>query len=85
MAARMANELNFWVCLIIVHQIWTKIFYYLIKSIFNLKYYHIKLILMLIVCNYDACYHSFINFPHWHAILLKFIFFTLFRVNYVFY
>ena len=25
---------------------------------------------MLILCNYDACYHSFMNFLHWYAILL---------------
>ena len=29
---------------------------------------------MLILGNYDACYHSFMNFLHWYAILLKFIF-----------
>ena len=29
---------------------------------------------MLILCNYDACYHSFMNFLHWHAILLNSIF-----------
>ena len=46
----------------------------LITCIFNLKYYHIKLILMLILGNYDACSHSFMNFLHWHAILLKFTF-----------
>ena len=42
-----------------------------ITYIFNLKYYHIKLILMLILCNYDACYRSFMNSLHWHVILLK--------------
>ena len=26
---------------------------------------------MLILCNYDACYDSLMNFLHWHAILLK--------------
>ena len=39
---------------------------------------------MLILCNYDACYHSFINFLYWYVILLKSICFALFRVNYVF-
>ena len=29
---------------------------------------------MVILCNYDACYHSFMNFLHWYAILLKAIF-----------
>ena len=29
---------------------------------------------MLILCNYNACYHSFMNFLYWYAILLKFIF-----------
>ena len=29
---------------------------------------------MLILCDYDACYHSFMNFLYWQAILLKFIF-----------
>ena len=48
-----------------------KLIHPLRKCIFNLKYYHIKLILMLILCNYDACYHSFMNFLHWHALLLK--------------
>ena len=33
-----------------------------ITCIFNLNYYHIKLILMLILCNSDACYHSFMKF-----------------------
>ena len=47
----------------------------MITCIFNLKYYHIKLILMLILCNYDACYHGFMNFLHWHAILVKSTFF----------
>ena len=28
---------------------------------------------MLILCHYDACYPSFMNFLHWYAILLKFI------------
>ena len=46
----------------------------MIICIFNLKYYHMKLILMFILCNYDACYHSFMNFLHWHAILLKITF-----------
>ena len=44
------------------------------NMIFNLKYYHIKPILSIILCNYDACYHSFMIFLHWHAILLKSIF-----------
>ena len=29
---------------------------------------------MLILCNYDASYHSFMDFLHWYAILLKSIF-----------
>ena len=29
---------------------------------------------MLILSNYDAIYHSFINFLHWYDILLKSIF-----------
>ena len=29
---------------------------------------------MLILCNYDAGYHIFMNFLHWRAILLKSIF-----------
>ena len=45
-----------------------------ITCIFNLKSYRIKLILKLILCNYDASYHSFMNFLHWHAILLKSMF-----------
>ena len=40
---------------------------------------------MLVLCNYDACYHSFHNFLYWHAILLKSTFLYLSRVNYVFY
>ena len=27
--------------------------------------------IMLILSNYDASYHSFMNFLHWHDILLK--------------
>ena len=55
---------------------WVKLFngtndWWVITCIFNLKYYHIKLILMLILCNYDACYHTFINFFHCCDILLK--------------
>ena len=26
---------------------------------------------MLILCNFDAFYHSFMKFLHWHVILLK--------------
>ena len=35
---------------------------------------------MLILCNYDACYHSFMNFLHWHAILLNSTFFHYLRL-----
>ena len=35
---------------------------------------NISLIFMIILCNYHACYHSFMNFLHWFAILLKSIF-----------
>ena len=42
--------------------------------IYNLNYYLIYLIFIVIFYNYDACYHSFMNFLHWYAILLKFIF-----------
>ena len=53
---------------------------YLITCIFNLKYYHIKLKLVLILCNYDAFYHSFMNFLHWRAILQKSIFLHYLRL-----
>ena len=43
----------------------------LIMCIFNLKCYHTKLILVLILYNYDACYHSFMYFLHWNVTLLK--------------
>ena len=46
----------------------------MITCIFNLNSYLISLIFMLILYNYDACYHSFMNFLHWYAILLKSIF-----------
>ena len=42
--------------------------------IYNLNSYYISLIFMLILCNYDACYLNFMNFLHWNAIILKFIF-----------
>ena len=29
---------------------------------------------MLILGNFDACYHSSMNFLYWYAILVKFIF-----------
>ena len=70
----------------------------LITCIFNLNYYHIKLILMLILCNYDACCHSFMKFSpltcHFTNVILcnydacchSFMhIFSLFRVNYVLY
>ena len=46
----------------------------LITCIDNLNSYLISLIFMLILCNYDACYLNFMNFLHWYAITLKFIF-----------
>ena len=46
----------------------------LITCIYNLNYYLISLIFMLILCNYDACNLNFMNFLHWYAILLKLIF-----------
>ena len=46
----------------------------LITCIFNLNSYLIQLIFMLILCNYDACYLSFMNFLNWYAILLKSMF-----------
>ena len=46
----------------------------LITCIFKFHYYHIKSILSIILCNYDACYHSFVNFLHQHFILIKSIF-----------
>ena len=46
----------------------------LITCIYNLNSYLISLTFMLILCNYDACYHNFMNFLHWYAITLKFIF-----------
>ena len=51
--------------------------------IFNLKYYHIKLILMLILCNYDACYHSFMKFSPLACHFTKVHIFSLFKVIYV--
>ena len=53
----------------------------MITCIFNLRYYHIKLTLILILCNYDTCYHGYMNFLHWHAILLNFTFFVLFSIG----
>ena len=50
------------------------VFGVLITCIYNLNSYLISLIFMLILCNYDACYLNFMNFLHWYAILLKFIF-----------
>ena len=41
---------------------------------YNLNSYLISLIFMLILCNNDACYLNFMNFLHWYAIILKFIF-----------
>ena len=46
----------------------------LITCIYNFNSYLISLIVMLILGNYDSCYHSFMNFLHWYAILLKSIF-----------
>ena len=46
----------------------------MITCIYNLNYYLISLIFMLILCNYDACYLNFMNFLHWYATTLKFIF-----------
>ena len=57
----------------------------LITCIFNLKHYQIQLILMLTLCNYDACYHSFMKFFPLACHFTKFHIFALFRVNYVFY
>ena len=54
-----------------MREIWKKYDVMVITCIFYLKYYHILLILMFILCNCDTCYHSFMNFPHWHAILLE--------------
>ena len=47
------------------------------KGLFNctgLVKLMLMLIIMLILCTYDACYRSFMNFLHLYAILLKFIF-----------
>ena len=38
---------------------------------------------MLILCNYDACYHSLMNFLHWYVIFTKVHIVKLFRANYV--
>ena len=46
----------------------------LITCIYNLNSYLISLTFMLILCNYDSCYLNFMNFLHWYAIKLKFIF-----------
>ena len=61
-----------------------------ITCIFDLNSYLFQLIFMLILYNYNACYHSFMNFLHWCIFNLNFLHFTkvhtfaIFRVNYVF-
>ena len=40
---------------------------------------------MLILCNYDACYHSFYEFSPLVCHFIKDHIYALFRVNYVIY
>ena len=56
-----------------------------ITCIFNLNYYLILLIFMLILYDYDACYHSFYKFSPLVCHFTKVHIYTLFRVNYVLY
>ena len=57
----------------------------LITCIFHLKYYHIKLILMPILCNYDACCHCFLKFSPLACHFITIYIFSLFRVSYALY
>ena len=57
----------------IYQNLWT-LCVWLITCIYHFNSYLIQPIFMLILYNYDACYHSFMNFLHWYAILLKSIF-----------
>ena len=57
----------------------------LITLIFNLNSYLIYLIFRLLLCNYDACYHSFYEFSLLVCHSTKVHVYALFRVNYVLY
>ena len=58
---------------------------YLITCISNPYFRHNKLILMLNLCNYDACYHSFMTFSSLACHFTKVHIFVVFKVNYIFY
>ena len=57
----------------------------MIKYIFNLNSYLTKLVFMLILYNYDVCYHSFYEFSPLVCHSTKVHIYALFRVNYVLY
>ena len=57
----------------------------LITCIYNLNSYLILLIFMLILCEYNACYHSFYEFSPLVCYFTKVHNYALFRDNYVLY
>ena len=57
----------------------------LITCISNPYFHDNLLLLMLNLCNYDVCYHSFMTVSSLACHLTKVYNFVLFKVNYVFY